>query len=104
MTTQERVIEIFGKLGLEQNTTIHYDSLNGDKMETTVENFGYIVEQADTYGVAYLPILEMFDKADEIMSFAGNLLHIINQSIEDGSFTPITADSNELYDMEDWKD
>lgn len=103
MTTQERVIEIFAKHGIDKNAVIHYNSSHGENMETTVENFGYIVEQVDTYGVVHLPVLALFDRAEDIMSFAGNLTHMINKSIEDGSFTPITADVNELYegDFED---
>ena len=104
MTTQERIIEIFAKMGLKKNAPIPYRDANGKETVTTVEGFGYIISQADVYGVTYIPILEAFDKPYELLIFASNLIELIYQAIAEDRFTPITAESVDLYDMEDWED
>lgn len=104
MTTQEKVIEIFANLGVSADTEIRYKGPDGKKAKTNVESFGYIIEQADAHGVIYIPFLETYENGEEIVRFAGCLLEMINEAIVDGTFVPITAESLDLYDAEDWED
>ena len=104
MTVQESVISIFEKMGLKKNAPIPYKDANGKEAVTTVEGFGYIISQADIHGVTYVPILEAFEKPYELLVFASNLIELIYQAIAENRFTPITAESLDLYDMEDWED
>ena len=104
MNTQERVLKVFENLGVQGDAQIVYHNPDGAPTATTVENFGYIISQADVHGVIYVPLMEAFDDAQRLLVFAGSLLENINQAIIDGTFIPVTAESVELYDMEDWEE
>lgn len=102
MTIQEQVVAIFSELGAVASSQIPYHAPDGQHTYVTVEQFGFIMSQADPYGTVYVPIMKVFDKADELVRFAGNLLVEINKSIMDGTFVPIMPDEETVSDFADW--
>lgn len=96
MKTNETVISIFNKFGVNANEKVEYRCDDGVK-SISIDRFAYIIEQADEHGIVHLPILESFENVNELIAYAGHLLSQINKSINQNTFSPIYGDSYDLY-------